>query len=191
MGATYIPPSVGSSVDLSELTSAVKADWEYAYSAYKTVISWRSMEFNPAAAGGTYFLAAITAIAASVDGAPLGAIYLDPNDFSAGSRTVKYRIRATCEVNANAAPGITFTAGLYPITAVAGGSGVITMTADTVVTGSTVPFTTPATSSITPGTSGDFTAPAAGLYAIGILSSGSTAAGSDTVIAATLQMRQV
>lgn len=81
--------------------------------------------------------------------------------------------------------------GVYPITAAAGGSGVLSETIGTVVSGSTVAFTTPSASSQNQGNSGDFTVPADGYYAIGVVGSGTQASNSYLGLTAQLQTRTV
>lgn len=116
--------------------------------------------------------------------------YLDDADYLETGGTLKLRLRAQLLCNATA-PAITVTFGLYPITAAAGGSGVLSETIGTVVSGSTVAFATPSASSANQGNSGDFTAPADGYYAIGVVGSGTQASNSYLGLAAQLQVRTV
>jgi hypothetical protein len=100
-------------------------------------------------------------------------IYLDPLVLPAGTR--KYRLLVDLVTN-NTAPAITFTVGLYPLTTPAGAANNgVNFTLGTVVSGSSLTFTTPAANSIISADTSDFDAPAAGLYALGIVSSGSQA----------------
>jgi hypothetical protein len=117
-------------------------------------------------------------------------IYLDPADFpDMGSLTAKLRIRAQLLVN-NTAPARTFTFGLYPITAPAGGAGTMTWTMGTVVTGSNgATVASPAANSINNLVGSDFSMPAAGLYAPGVVYSGALAASSFITMNVQLQMR--
>ena len=117
-------------------------------------------------------------------------VYLDDADYLETGGTLKLRLRAQLLCNATA-PAITVTFGLYPITAAAGGSGVLSETIGTVVSGSTVAFTTPSASSQNQGNSGDFTVPADGYYAIGVVGSGTQAANSYLGMTAQLQVRTV
>jgi hypothetical protein len=118
-------------------------------------------------------------------------IYLDPADYAVTGRATKYRVRATLLSNANA-PTVNFTVGLYPLTGVAGATSLqITPTLGTVTSGSTVAFTAPSASSTNQSNSGDFTAPAAGYYALAVAVSGSPAANSGISIRAELQARTV
>ena len=204
MSIAYSPPSglvpTGSissgeiedgSVTLTDLNTATKADWEYAYSSYKTIRSVQS-HIDAGATAGTYqFLQNGGNMVLFSAGNALGNfIYFDPADWAAGSRTAKLRVVAACQTNA-AAPNITFTLGLYPVTSGGGGAGVAVMTAGTVTVGSTVVFTTPTLSTLTTANSGDFTAPAAGWFSLGCVTNGTAAANSVAVLSASLQMRQV
>lgn len=118
-------------------------------------------------------------------------VYLDPADWEVNAKAVKYRVRAQVYTNATA-PAVTLTFGLYPVSTVAGAVGGITVTLGTVTSGSTVAIATPSASTKNQGNSGDFTAPAAGHYALGVVTSGgSTAASSWTVISAQLQQHAI
>lgn len=116
-------------------------------------------------------------------------LYFDDADFSVGSLTQKLRVRAQIACNATA-PGMTFTVGLYPLT-VAGGASTLTFTLGTVVSGSTVAFASPSASTISQANSGDLTIPSDGAYAFGVVTSGTTAAGSGSLLSAQLQTRNV
>lgn len=92
---------------------------------------------------------------------------LDPADWPGGV-TPKLRIRVIVSTNATA-PTSTFTFGLYPVTASAGGAAAVSVTLGAVVAGSTAVVAAPAAS--TPGVtaeSGEFDCPAAGAYALGV-----------------------
>lgn len=168
---------------------ATTTELEYAYSSYKLIKNdWGYI--GSALAANTFALSTSTAnlpITSLVGGL---VDWLDPADYAAGSRTVKYRLSVTLLTN-NVAPAVTFTAGLYPVTAVAGANNVISATLGTVTSGSTVAFTSPAATSINHDVSTNFTAPAAGAYIIAVVTSGTTATNSTTGIRARLQMRQV
>lgn len=116
--------------------------------------------------------------------------HLDPADFAANARTTKLRLKASCIVNA-VAPGMTLTPGLYPVNSFSGtASNAPLATNGTVITGSTVVFTTPAANSVTTATSGDFTFPAAGHYVLLVAASAGAAATSVTDLMVQLQVRQ-
>jgi hypothetical protein len=117
-------------------------------------------------------------------------MYFDDADYAISGRTAKLRLRAQAYTNATA-PTISYTVGLFPATAVAGGAGSLNTTLGTVVTGSTVAFTTPSASSMNQGNSGDFSLPADGHYALGVTLSGTSAANNVTIIAVQLQLRWV
>jgi len=120
------------------------------------------------------------------------AFYLDPADWAAGSRTTKLRIRTVLITNATA-PGITFTTGLYPVGTWGGASGAnpTIATLSTVISGSTSAIASPALSTRTVVTSGDFNAPAADHYAFAVVYSGTANANANVTIVVHLQMRQV
>jgi hypothetical protein len=159
---------------------------------YGLLVPWRGIVIPTATAAATLFLpeGASSGLAAGTTNSPLSVVYLDPADVALTDFTTKYRVRAVCLTDA-VAPAVTFTVGLYPITAVAGGNDVITMTAGAVVAGSTVAFATQAASTRGQNNSGDFTAPAAGWYALGVVISGLTATNSREVISACLQARNI
>lgn len=128
-------------------------------------------------------------LAASATAQSPSIFYFDPTDYPTwGSLTQKLRLKVYLGTNATA-PGITITLGLYPVSAVAGGAGLQSYTLGTVTSGSTVAFTTPAASTRSQGTSGDFNAPSAGYYAIGVVGSGTQAANSFLSFSAHLQAR--
>lgn len=160
--------------------------------AYRLLVPWRAGLVPQSTANGTYFLGegSSAIVAAGVTASPLAVVYLDPADYAVPDLSTKYRVSAICLTNATA-PATTLTLGLYPISATAGGTDAITMTANAVQSGSTVPFASPGSSLRSQATSGDFAPPPAGFYAIGVAISGSTAAGSREVIAACVQARNV
>ena len=110
-------------------------------------------------------------------------------DYTVASLTPKLRTNAVVACNATA-PAINYVVGLYPVT-VAGAAGVLNFTLGTVVSGSTVTFTTPGASGTTTGVSGDFAVPSNGVYALGFTTSGSAAANNVTLLSAQLQVRNV
>lgn len=159
---------------------------------YGLLVPTRSIIIPTATAAATLFLpeGSTTGLAAATTNSPLAVVYLDPADYALSGLTTKYRVHAICLTDA-VAPAVTFTIGLYPISAVAGGADAITMTAGAVQAGSTVAFASPAANLRSQGNSGDFTAPAAGYYALGVVISGATAANSREVIAARVEARNV
>lgn len=159
---------------------------------YRLAIPWRALSIIAATPANTLFVpeGSLAELAAGTNHSPVSVVYLDPADFAVAGMTTKYRLRASVLSNATGA-GVNLTFGLYPITACAGAANAVTMTAGTVQAGSTVLFTTPAASTPVQGNSGDFTAPAAGWYAIGVVISGTTAAGSVEDVTACLQARNV
>lgn len=152
-----------------------------------------SASHTAAKVAGTYALANGSVAAVSGTGTlyPQGVYYFDPAHYGTiGTLTTKLNLRAYLNVN-DVAPTGNFTFGLYPVTrpATSGGAGLNIYTLGTVVAGSTVLFTTPAADSSNQGSSGDFTAPAAGWYCIGVLTSATVAASSHLHLSARLQVR--
>jgi hypothetical protein len=142
-------------------------------------------------AAGTYFRSDSSSNGWNQVVSQLGAImYLNPTDYpTVNGVTTKLRISATISTNA-AAPGCSFTFGLYPITRNGGGALTITWTIGTVISGSQVAqFVTPALNTLTNTKGTDFAIPAAGMYAIGVITSGTTAVNSYTNMNAILQYR--
>jgi hypothetical protein len=82
--------------------------------------------------------------------------------------------------------GLTYTFGLYPVANT--GTTTIIPTLGTVVSGSTVAFSAPAAASETRGNSADFALPAADLYMIGCVGSGTTTASSEVGFTAILRV---
>lgn len=128
----------------------------------------------------------------SVNGTSIYTFDMDPADWTANARSTKLRIRWHLMGN-GVATGQTFTCGLYPVTAIGapGAGAVASVTLGTVVSGSTAVFTTPAAAANITTLSSEFTAPAAGHYAFGLVNTGNMAANSALTIIGHLQMRQV
>jgi len=139
----------------------------------------------------TYFRSDTSANGWNQTVSQLGAImYLNPTDYpTVNGVTTKLRISATISTN-NTAPGCSFTFGLYPITRNGGGPATITWTIGTVISGSQpAQFVTPALNTLTNKQGTDFAIPAAGMYAIGVITSATTAVNSYTNMNAILQYR--
>jgi hypothetical protein len=122
---------------------------------------------------------------------PLALIYIDNADYTTAGVENMLRVHATLHAN-NVAPTGNYTVGLYPITrpASSGGAGVLIYTIGTVVSGSTVTFTTPAADSSNQGNSGDFAIPADGYYALCFVSTATVAASAHIQLTATLQVHR-
>lgn len=156
-----------------------------AYSSYRVVDSGMGT-IGAAVAAGTYALTSLNPAATAITAAAAdpGVFYLDPADHAAPSRTPNYRVHTSLLVTTATAPAVNFTVGLYPVTAIA--AGVLTVGAPV----SQVVYTTPAANSANSGVGLDVTL-TAGMYALGVLTSGSTAASSAVQIRAKLQVHQV
>lgn len=175
--------------------NAIQDDYETAFSALKHLIAKAIILQAPAASGANPYLLvdgnSSSGVTPSGGTAGLAVFYLDPTAYAAGSRTTYYRIAASCVTNATA-PAASFTVGMYPVTASGGAnSSTVSLTLGTVVTGSTASFSTPPASSSSNQASTNFTAPAAGYYALGTTTSGSSAANSAIAISARLQVVQI
>jgi hypothetical protein len=137
---------------------------------------------------GKYASGATLAFAANEILAP-PMVYFDDADYTVAGKTQKLRIRAHVLTNATA-PAITFTVGLYPVTC-AGSADSFTFTLGTLVTGSGAAVASPSSSSVTTTAGTDFTIPADGGYALGVVTSGTIANNAAAVVYATLQTRHV
>jgi hypothetical protein len=115
--------------------------------------------------------------------------YFDDADYTVSGLTRKLRLRAQVAANATQ-PIVTFTFGLYPIT-VAGTADNLTFTLGTVVSSSTVAIASPAASTVTSGVNSDFTIPADGSYALGVVTNASMTNNSAVAAYAQLQLRHV
>lgn len=121
---------------------------------------------------------------------PWVGLYLDPADYEIPGKEAQLRTRVQMFTNATA-PGINVAIGLYPITAVAGGAGVITRTLGTRVTDSHVTFNAPGASSMFNATSPVYDLPSAGHYGIGSIGNAAQAANSFIAFEAQLQLHYV
>ncbi len=113
-------------------------------------------------------------------------IYIDDADFGTSA---KLRVRFQVLTNATAPGTQTFTGGLYPVSAVAGGTDLMTYDLGTVVVGSTVAIVNPSASTRNQGNSGDFAVPADGYYSPGFVQSNTLAANAATSVHMQLQVR--
>lgn len=174
------------------------ANMEAAFSTWKTVARGGG-QVTSAMAAGTYVLWAgatadasrAQALVGAASTAPAG-FWLDPADWTAGSRTTKLRIRARCLVN-SIAPGASFTIGLCPVATFGGTAPAAPFiaTVSAAVSGSAVAFPTPGASSHNVFFSSEFTAPVAGTYVLVNTVSALTATNSVSALEVHLQMRQV
>lgn len=105
-------------------------------------------------------------------------------------RAAKLRLSVVLLTNPTA-PAQNLTFGLYKLSAIGGAAGSINFTPDTVVSGSTVLFTTPAANSILRLNSGDFSLPADGAYVLSVAASAAVAANGFWWVTASLQAHWV
>lgn len=172
-------------------TWATAIDGGVFLSTYQNIRSYATRWDNATAV--TVFFVNNQTTPSGVGGAAAGlaVFYLDSAAYGVTTGfTLKLNLHVQALVNATA-PAVTFTTGLYPITAVAGAASNLTITAGTVVTGSTVAFASPGASTLNQANSGDFTFPTAGAYAIGVVSSGTATVNSGVGFIATLRYRMV
>lgn len=156
-------------------------------SAYRTIFSGGPNQQNGTVAASTrYFVATEKEIEATATNGRALLFYFAKADYEVAGKTQKLRLRAQT-ITGTTAPAVTYTFGLYPLSSVSGG----TFTVGSVASGSTVAFATPSGNTLNQANSGDFTIPADGYYAVGIVISGSTAAGSANGFSFQLQTRSV
>ena len=110
-------------------------------------------------------------------------------DIAVPSKTSKLRLRAQALCNATKA-ALKYTFGLYPVS-VGGGANELTLTLGTVVAGSTVEINEPPAATATPAAGSDFAVPSDGVYALGVVTSGTLTTNSAILLSAQLQMRFV
>lgn len=167
--------------------------------AYRT-IARATGYINSSTVVGKYFLSGTGLAVISGGGTALsyqGEIYLDDADRVVAGLTQKLRVRMQLGPNATAIGTVTVTGGLYPLSSVAGGAGVIIPTLGAVVAGTTVAYVTPAASTKYPtsaasGFSTDVTIPADGPYILGFDTTvNTTAANSIVNVTLELQVRNV
>lgn len=157
-------------------------------SAYRTIFSGNTAVRLEVAAATYVLETAVVASGSSTSQTP-NVFSFAKADYEVAGKTQKLRIRAQTLTNATK-PTIKFTVGLYPVT-VAGGANEIAVTLGTVVSGSTIEFNEPAASTVTAKETSDFTIPADGVYALGVVTSAKLTASNFTGIAAQLQTRSV
>ena len=170
-------------------------DYEVAFGTFKQ-LSERSVALLGGATAGTYWLTPSgIPVAGPVTNSP-SLIWLDPARYWADAytsavnpRSVWYNLAAGLISGTPAVGTVTFTAGLYAVTGVAGGA--VTFNG-TPITGSTVTISNPSASTVLSAAySGDFAAPSAGWYAVGCSVSATLAASSLVQVLASLSYRQV
>lgn len=122
--------------------------------------------------------------------AGLGTFYLDSSMFPSGTRTPKLRVSANWLTN-NVAPAVTYTYGLYQVTATAGGGATNSITLSAVVASSTVTNATPGANIGNFAVSGDISFPTTGHYVLGVVVSGTEATNAAVIHRAALQFRAV
>lgn len=190
-GTVTIPtPSAGDNSTKAASTAFVQSASDYG--SYQTIME-ASGSHTAAKAAGTYALGDGYPAAVSGTGTldPIKTIFIAAADFpSVDGKATKLRLRVQLYVN-DVAPTGNFTFGLYPITrpATSGGAGLDIYTLGTVVTNSTVLFTTPAADGLLNGASADFALPSDGHYVIGFISTAAVATSSHLHMVASIQKR--
>jgi hypothetical protein len=192
---TSLAPAAGiTGTQLS--ASAAIADTQLASpnnSAYKQLF-FGGTAITLDAPAGTYIFAnapvgAIQSGANIVSNAVPPYFYFDDADYTVSGKTQKLRLRFQVACNATKAT-IKFTTGLYPVT-VAGAADQLSFALGTVVSGSTVEVNEPAASTVSTAVGSDFTIPADGAYALGVVTSGTLTNNSAVLLSAQLQTRSV
>lgn len=157
--------------------------------------TWKTIAqvYGPMAAGlvaNTYFIGTgpMATGVASANTIPI--IPINPSWYSVAGKTTQLRLITIVGVNATA-PVSNFTFGLYPITASAGGAGLISHTAGAVVASSTALHTAPAAGARSYVSSSSFTPPAFDSYGIGVVTTATIAASSFLNLTAFLQFQHV
>jgi hypothetical protein len=146
------------------------------------------------AAAGTYILrndfGALTVVPVP---AATSAIYLDPNDWTASGRVVRYVLRASLLTNA-VAPTASYQFAMFPVATWGGASGVAptVATVGAAVTGSTsTTIAAPPATTMNGPTVTEFDAPAAGWYVLGLIQTGASVANANVTVFGTLLAKQV
>lgn len=142
--------------------------------------------FTGGFSGGGFFGSGVNQAATGMD---VALLYLAAADFAVAGKTTKLRVRAQALCNDNGF-GQTATIGLYPVTSDFGsGPDTIKLTLGTVVSGSTVAFSSLSADSENQGNSGDFTIPADGYYVLGCVLSAAVTSDCRVLLSAQLQQR--
>lgn len=163
-------------------------EYESAFSSYKVFTVVNSTALGSVSSGTVELINPVTALTPISAGSAATGFYIDPADFTAGSRSTKFRLRLALAVNSTA-PTSTFTLGLYPQSAIGGASHTVTL--GTVVSGSTAAIAAPSASAVAKTDGSDFTISSAGMYFLGLLVTTTMAVSSLVSATATLEVRQV
>lgn len=115
--------------------------------------------------------------------------YIPTSNFAVTGLTTKLSLHASLITNATSVGTCTYTVHLYPVTAVAGGADVFSLTLGSSQT--SVAFVDPAASTIHQSTAADITMPSAGLYGLFLHNSAVTATDALVAVTATLRYRHV
>ena len=192
--STY--PSLAELAHVKGVTSAVQTqftDNKVVNTSYRTILDGGGW-ITAGVSLGTFMFTknggTVIVPASGSAGAPV-LMYIDPADYpTVNGVTTKLRIRSSVLIN-NTAPTNTLTFALYPVTATAGGVGIVTYTLGGIITGSDgATIAAPAANSQNNLVGSDFDIPAAGFYVVSVQTSVATAAvNSYTVISFQLQMR--
>jgi hypothetical protein len=175
----------------SKLATAL--DPSGAYTSAKPIF-FSGGQLAGAAAAGTYIsrrdLATTTAVPVT---AVTSVVYLDPDNWAASGRTVRYSLRGSVITNA-VAPTATYAFALFPVATWGGASGAAptAATIGAAVAGSTTTtIVAPAAAGPSTPVTAEFDAPAAGWYVVGMVQTGAAAANANIGWTNTLFAKQV
>jgi hypothetical protein len=160
---------------------------------YKPLL-WRNTFINDAQTAATRLATVQAAVVGSTSNtttAGVSTFYFNASDFAVGGKTTKLNLQATMLTNATTPTTLTVTANMHAVSAVAGTADVSAVTLGSAVSGASVAFVDQAASTIANSTSGDFTAPASGLYALTVQNSATPAADTFYSLSLCLRFRHV
>lgn len=170
---------------------ALKANLDKLFAAYKTVFEGEG-QFGGGNGAGTYFFYNAGLVQNQTGNSAFALKYIDPADYAVPTgKALKFRVRYAAATNATAST-VSYTVGLYPVTAFGGAANVTAINAGTVVTGSQpAQLVTPAASTLFEGHTADFTIASAGYYGLAVVNSGAVAANAAVFFRAVLERHEV
>lgn len=185
---------VGVNLNGVALAAAIETELSGAYvppSVYRRVES-RAAQFNALTAGLRALVAPGGAAVGSSQNTAAATFYFDPADYAIAGLTTKLRLRASIATN-DVDPASNFTVDLAAYSLPTGAANIVSGSLSSYVSGAQVAITdaTLTANALVTATSGDFTAPAAGWYAIVVTTSANMTANSAAAVVAALAVRNV